>query len=275
MTKLKPLVDINILPKFLLILTMTAGMAACGDETREAPAEIEETQVEEEEGAEIGAVEWDYENTNWEAIKDTDCNTAVQSPVDIRPEEAIPAKLPEITYKYKPFQMIIVDNGHTIQGFGSENSFITVGNKRYQFLQFHFHSPSEHTINGEAYPLELHLVHQEVGTDNLAVVGVFIEEGEENSYIGNIFNEIPSEEKVEKQTNLMVNLSDFIPPAQDYYTYIGSLTTPPCTVGVDWILFDEPIQASTDQIGIFTKVHDNTARPVKPLQNRRVYTTMQ
>lgn len=240
---------------------VNAGEEALTEESLEA-----ETEVEEE--------TWDYENTDWEAMAETDCNTAVQSPVDIRPEEAIPAQLPGITYEYEPFQMIIVDNGHTIQGYGSENSFITVGDKRYKFVQFHFHSPSEHTVNGEAFPLELHLVHQEVGTDDLAVVGVFIEEGEENKLLGDVFGEIPSEEKVEQETNVMLNLQDIIPPAQDYYTYIGSLTTPPCTVGVNWILYKEPVQASTEQIGLFTEVYDNTARPVQPLQNRRVFTTM-
>ena len=257
-----------------LIALLLMLNVSCGEEQTATAIENEDLTEEsiEEEGLEEES--WNYENTNWEEIENSDCNTAVQSPVDIRPEEAIKAQLPEITYEYNPFQMMIVDNGHTIQGFGAEDSFITVGNKRYQFLQFHFHSPSEHTVNGKAYPLELHLVHKEVGTDNLAVVGVFIEEGAENNFLGNVFNEIPSEEKVEQQTDIMLNLSDFIPPAQSYYTYLGSLTTPPCTVGVDWILFDEPIQASTAQIGMFTERYDNTARPVQPLQNRRLYTTM-
>ena len=255
---------------FLFMLNVS-----CGEEQTQAVPEEEPLEETSEiaEGEEQDS--WDYENTNWEEREDTECKSAVQSPIDINPDQAIPAQLPEIQYEYKPFQMSIVDNGHTIQGMGSENSFITVGEKRYKFLQFHFHSPSEHTVNGEAYPLELHLVHQEVGTDDLAVVGVFIEEGTENNFLGDVFSEIPSEEKVEEQTDLMLNLSDFIPPTQAYYTYIGSLTTPPCTVGVDWILFDEPIQASTEQIAMFTEVHDNTARPVQPLQNRRVYTTMQ
>ena len=258
-----------------LIALLLMLNVSCGDEQAQTAVENEDLTEESIESEGLEEESWNYENTNWEEIQNSDCNTAVQSPVDIKPEEAIKAQLPGITYEYNPFQMMIVDNGHTIQGFGAEDSFITVGDKRYQFLQFHFHSPSEHTVDGETYPLELHLVHKEVGTDNLAVVGVFIAEGAENNFLGNVFNEIPSEEKVEQQTDVMLNLSDFIPPAQDYYTYLGSLTTPPCTVGVDWILFDEPIQASTAQISMFTEVYDNTARPAQPLQNRRVYTTMQ
>ena len=103
-------------------------------------------------------------------MKDTDCNAKVQSPVDINPDEAIPAQLPEITYEYEPFQMSIVDNGHTVQVSGTEDSYISVSEKRYQFKQFHFHSPSEHTITGKAYSLEMHLVHQQETTGNLAVI---------------------------------------------------------------------------------------------------------
>ena len=256
------------LTTFLLMLNLS-----CGEEQKEITVE-EEISEEPLETEETEAESWNYENTNWEEIEDTDCNTAVQSPVDINPDEAIPAKLPEIEYEYQPFELRIVDNGHTIQGSGTEDSFMTVGEKRYQFIQFHFHSPSEHTINGEAYPLEMHLVHQEVGTTNLAVVGIFIEEGIDNMLLENVFTNIPSEEKIEEQTDLTINLSDLIPPEQTYYTYIGSLTTPPCTVGVDWILYDEPIKASAEQIALFGESYQNTARPVQLLDNRRVYTTM-
>lgn len=253
---------------FLLMLNVS-----CGEQQNEPVEEeiTEETVEPETNEAEV----WDYENTDWQEIPDTECKSAVQSPVDIVPEEAIPAKLPEIQYEYEPFQLRIVDNGHTIQGSGAENSYITVGKKRYQFAQFHFHSPSEHTVDGKAYPLEMHLVHQEEGTGNLAVVGVFIEEGNGNNFLQEVFNRIPAEEKTEEQTDLTLNLSDFIPPAQTYYTYLGSLTTPPCTVGVDWILFDEPMQASADQIARFGGSYEGTARPVQPLDNRRVYTTLQ
>lgn len=249
-------------------------IVSCGEEQKQVTEEeeISEELVENDEN-EDGV--WDYENTDWENIKDTECRSAVQSPVDIVPDEAIPARLPEIEYEYEPFEMAIVDNGHTVQASGTEDSYITVGEKRYQFIQFHFHSPSEHTVNGEAFPLEMHLVHAETGTGDLAVIGIFVEEGDSNDLLRNVFDRIPSEEKVEEQTDFTMVLSDVIPPAQDYYTYIGSLTTPPCTVGVDWILFDEPIQASAEEIALFGEYYQNTARPVQPLENRRVYTTMQ
>lgn len=242
---------------------------SCGEERTEPVAE-EEPLVTEETTEE----EWNYENTDWGETTEGDCNTAVQSPVDIDPTKAIPARLPEIKYEYQPFQMNIVDNGHTIQASGTDSNFITIGDRRYQFRQFHYHAPSEHTVNGKAYPLEMHLVHQQEGSNNLAVIGVFIEEGTANPLLGEVFNRIPAEQEIEETTDLTVNLSDVIPPAQTYYTYLGSLTTPPCTVGVNWIVFTDPIQASVEQIRQFAEPYQNTARPVQPLENRYLYTTM-
>lgn len=171
--------------------------------------------------------------------------------------------------------MKIVDNGHTIQVYGTENSSITVEGKEHQFAQFHFHAPAEHTINDKRYPLEMHLVHKEKGSDNLAVLGIFIEEGaKENEFLEKVFANIPDEKKSEIVTEVSLNLSDYIPPAQEHYTYTGSLTTPPCTVGVDWIVFRAPIQASKEQISKFSTVYSNNARPVQELNNRKVLKTM-
>lgn len=218
---------------------------------------------------------WDYENTDWDEIADSECRSAVQSPVDIVTENIIEARLATINYEYDPFSMRIVDNGHTIQVFGTENSFITVEGKRYQFRQFHFHYPSEHTVDGKQYPMEMHLVHAEEGTSNLVVLGIFLEEAAtSNEFLQKVLSEIPEEEGEEKSTEVQIDLSDYIPPSQEYYTYIGSLTTPPCTVGVDWIIFSQPIAASREQLDTFANYYNNNARPVQPLNNRRVLRSM-
>lgn len=170
--------------------------------------------------------------------------------------------------------MKIVDSGHTVQVYGTESSYITVEGKRYQFKQFHFHYPSEHTIDGERYPLEMHLVHQEEGTTNLAVLAIFIEEGSAaNPFLEKVFTQMPAQKEEEVQTEVQLTLSDYIPPSQMHYTYIGSLTTPPCTVGVDWLVFREPLKASEEQIAKFSALYANNARPVQPLNNRRVLKT--
>lgn len=258
--------------KFTLFAVLMFGVTACGEENRETSEPIiteeQNSEVQEEEA------EWNYENTNWEEMGNNECSSNVQSPVNIDTENVIEARLADIEYEYTPFDMTIVDNGHTVQVFGTEDSFITVEDKRYQFRQFHFHSPAEHTLNDEQFPLEMHLVHQEEGTDNLVVLGVFIEEGSSNEFLDKIFSEIPSEKEVETSTNTSLNLNDYIPPAQTHYTYIGSLTTPPCTVGVDWIVFEEPIQASEEQIQRFSQLYANSARPVQDLKNRRVLKSM-
>lgn len=259
-----------------VMLLFFAGLVACGDEPQQEPVEQEET-TEETATQDSETVElWDYENTNWEQIGNNQCSSAVQSPVNIDTDEVIPAQLSEIEYEYEPFEMSIVDNGHTIQVQGTENSFITVEGKRYQFMQFHFHSPAEHTIDGERLPLEMHLVHLEEGTENLVVLGILIEEGTtENSFLEKVFSEIPEEKEEMKSTDVQLNLSDYIPPAQTHYTYVGSLTTPPCTVGVDWIVFEEPITASSEQLEEFSQVYDDNSRPVQPLDNRRVLKSME
>lgn len=264
--------------QLFLFACMTAGMVACGGAPEEEVAEeeqvLDEPVVAEEAAGEEGV--WNYENINWEDIENTDCATNVQSPVNIVFDDAIPAQLGDIEYNYEPFPMTIVDNGHTIQAYGTETSMIVVEEKEYKFMQLHFHAPSEHAYNGEYFPMEMHLVHQEVGGDDLIVLGVFIEEAETaNPFIEKILTEVPEEEGVPVETAVDITLSDYIPPSQKYYTYIGSLTTPPCTVGVTWILFEEAIPASAEQIAMYTEIYSNTARPVQELENRRVFTTMQ
>ena len=267
---MKTIIDINSSCKnvasCLFLLTFVLVMAGCGGETEQEAVTTEPVATEEQE-----TEEWDYENTDWEQIPDSECKSNVQSPVNIDTSNVILAHLADINYEYEPFPMKIVDNGHTVQVYGTENSYITVEKKRYQFKQFHFHHPSEHTINGKRYPLEMHLVHQEEGTENLMVLAVFIEKAATaNSFLEKVFVEIPEEKEKEIQTDVTITLSEYIPPTQDHYTYIGSLTTPPCTVGVDWVIFKEPIYASREQIARFTDLYANNARPVQPLNNRRV-----
>lgn len=256
--------------KYFILILFLCGFISCGDEKAEGD-DFENGVVTDEPISPEANYDWNYENTNWEQIEDSECGSAVQSPVNINTEEVIEAQLANINYEYEPFPMKIVDNGHTVQVFGTDNSYITVEGKRYQFKQFHFHYPAEHTLDKKVYPMEMHLVHQEIGTNNLVVLGIFIEEAPEaNPLLEKVFVQIPQEKEQEITTDISINLSDFIPPAENHFTYIGSLTTPPCTVGVDWIVFNEPIKASGAQLQKFTLVYANNARPVQPLDNRRV-----
>lgn len=272
--KLKRVIP-GINPVFLLMFLFIL-LAACGDGNQEPVEEEQTTETDTVASNQQEESAWNYENTNWEEIADSECESAVQSPVNIVTEDIIEARLADIVYEYEPFSMKIVDNGHTIQVHGTEDSFINVEGKRYQFRQFHFHYPSEHAIDGERYPMEMHLVHQEEGTSNLVVLAIFLEEAAtSNEFLQKVLSEIPSEEGEEVTTDVQINLSDYIPPSQVHYTYIGSLTTPPCTVGVDWIIFKEPIEASREQLDTFAEHYSNNARPIQPLNNRRVLKSME
>ena len=165
-----------------------------------------------------------------------------------------------------------LDNGHTIQINSKTGETMTVGDKTYALLQFHFHAPSEHTVDGEHYPMEMHLVHQaEDGA--LAVAGVFVEEGAENPGIATLWAQLPEGPGTAATVRVPVDFADriFSGDATGVYHYSGSLTTPPCSEGVQWYIRRTPTQFSKDQIATFTAVYDHNNRPVQALNERRLY----
>ena len=145
---------------------------------------------------------------------------------------------------------------------------ITIEGKRYKLAQFHFHAPSEHTLDGVAAPLELHLVHKS-DDGNLAVLGILIKEGVENAALAPVFANIPAEkteEPVEVEGSL--DVMALLPENRITFRYNGSLTTPPCTEGVLWKVFVDGIEASKEQIAAYTAVYSDSARQVQPLNER-------
>lgn len=136
--------------------------------------------------------------------------------------------------------------------------------------QFHFHAPSEHTINGEHSALEMHLVHQR-SDGALGVVGVMINGGQANEQFAAIWDKLPTEAHEERHVeNTTINAADLLPAERQYYRYDGSLTTPPCSEGVAWFVLRSPIDMSVSQISAFTAVVENNNRPVQPLNNREL-----
>jgi carbonic anhydrase len=216
---------------------------------------------------------WDYENTNWASLGYTDCAGTVQTPVDIVTSKTIKTPLEELAFNYNPFNISIVDNGHTVQvNKGSSVNKLTVDGVNYEFQQFHYHTHSEHAVDGSYHDMEVHLVHKDPVTGNLAVVAVFVEgEGTtENTFLNKYLSEFPAEEMIEDATATSINLDDILPLERGYYTYTGSLTTPPCTQGLRWIVLKEAVKASVQQIGQFEARHEINARPLQPLNNRFV-----
>lgn len=189
-----------------------------------------------------------------------------QSPVDI--PASTPLNESGIAFNYQPTAVNILNNGHTIQVNYDEGSLIEVDGTKYNLLQFHFHGPSEHTVNGQSYDMEMHLVHQNAD-GGLAVVGVLIKSGSENPAFAPMWDNLPAEEGgPEMVSGASVNASDLLPADRAYYRYNGSLTTPPCSEDVKWFMLSTPAELSEGQIDAFEAImHDNN-RPVQPLNDR-------
>ncbi len=165
-----------------------------------------------------------------------------------------------------------LDNGHTIQVNAKTSEKLTVGDKSYALVQFHFHAPSEHTVDGERFPMEMHFVHQ--ATDGaLAVVGVLIDEGAYNPGITPLWAHLPQGPGTETTIEIPPGFADFIFPdvGTGFYHYGGSLTTPPCSEGVKWYVRKTPTSLSKDQIAAFTAIYDHNNRTVRALNARTVY----
>lgn len=177
-------------------------------------------------------------------------------------------ELPPLQLSYRSAPLKIVNNGHTIQVNYGPGSSLTLDGDRYELIQFHFHTPSEHLVEGEASAMELHLVHRNA-QGKLAVIGVMINEGEENEALKAIWANFPAvkEEKTVAQTT--INAAALLPGDRGYSHYQGSLTTPPCSEGVQWFVMDQAITASAEQIEAFMEEYSYNARPVQP-QNGRI-----
>ena len=165
-----------------------------------------------------------------------------------------------------------INNGHTIQINYAGADTLTIGNDSYALAQYHFHGPSEHTINGKHSPMEMHLVHKSAA-GKLAVVGVLINEGTHNKAFDPVWAKLPKQKGVETHyPAVTVDVDDLLPSVHTSYRYDGSLTTPPCSEGVNWIIMRTPIQLSAEQIRAFTELIPDNNRPVQPLNGRVVLT---
>lgn len=216
---------------------------------------------------------WAYEGENgpakWGEVSPdySACKGHHQSPIDI--SGTTEEKLPAIAFSYHPSKGEILNNGHTIQVNYTKGSSIKLHGEDYQLLQFHFHDPSEHTIKGKAAAMELHLVHKNEKGE-LAVVGVLIEEGKENEVLKTAWKQMPAKADEKKILKSAINADELLPKKRGYYTYPGSLTTPPCSEIVTWLVLKNPIQMSKAQIAKFKSVINANSRPVQPVNDRKV-----
>jgi carbonic anhydrase len=191
-----------------------------------------------------------------------------QSPINITKPNT--TDLPALQFNYSAVPLNIIDNGHTIQVNYPGGSTLKVGDKTYTLKQLHFHHPSEEQIDGKGYDMVAHLVHAD-DEGHLAVVAVLLKSGASNAFLASIWKNFPAEkEKAIENASVLVNVADLLPSDHAYYTFTGSLTTPPCSEGVTWYVLRRPVQLSSEQVAAFAKVYPLNARPIQPLNGREL-----
>ena len=227
--------------------------------------------------AESHEVHWSYEGANgpqaWGSLK-PDFNLCAQgkrqSPINIEESATLHGPAEPLQFNYSASSGSVVNNGHTIQVDVYGDNVMTVRGSTYKLLQFHFHTPSEEQINYRSYAMVAHLVHKN-NEGQLAVVAVLLEAGVANALIDKVWTYMPLDAGDRVQMPLgLLNMNELLPKDQRYYQFMGSLTTPPCTEGVLWMVLKEPSPISREQIKLFTQLYPRNARPVQAVNGRPV-----
>jgi len=222
-------------------------------------------------------VHWGYQGktgpNNWAKLSPAFATCGIgrnQSPIDIQLDHTKVAKLGPIQFHYRLTPLDLIDNGHTIQLNYKPGSKITVHGETYNLLQLHFHVPSENQIDGKSYAMEMHLV-QKSDSGKLVVVAVLFKVGKYNSELAKLWKHLPSLNKKVINPKILINAINLIPKEhKDYYFWMGSLTTPPCSENVAWYLLQKPTELSRSQIRKFVAIIGHNDRPIQPLNGRVV-----
>lgn len=216
---------------------------------------------------------WDYVGENapyrWGDMKSdfATCKSGQrQSPIDIR--NPVVSELEPITFHYEESPLKVLNNGHTIQVEFAPGSFILHGGSRYELLQMHFHNPAEERVNGRAFDMVAHLVHKSA-QGKLAVVAVLMSAGGANPFIETIWNTMPGTAgKTRERPEVQINPMSLLPADRNFYSFQGSLTTPPCTEGVQWLVMKTPVELGREQLNHFGALYPMNARPIQPVNDR-------
>lgn len=191
-----------------------------------------------------------------------------QSPIDI--VETRKQKLPEIRFQYRTAPLRLANDGHTVRVRFSNGSRIVLGKESYSLQQFHFHTPGGDRIQGREYDMAAHFVHKS-GAGRLLVVVVLFRQGGENAALAALWPKIPARADGERLfPEFAVDATQLLPGARGYYAYEGSLTAPPCTEGVTWLVLKQPLELSAGQLARYSKLFPHNTRPVQPLHGRVV-----
>ena len=220
---------------------------------------------------------WDYDGNNgpkvWGQLEPDFglcANGQRQSPINIEEERALQGPAEALEFNYTPSNATVVNNGHTIQVDVQGENTLVVRGSRYRLVQFHFHTPAEEQINGKRAAIVAHLVHRN-DEGQLAVVAVLLEPGTANPMIDKVWTYMPLDVKDQVRMPAgLLNLNELLPADQRYYQFMGSLTTPPCSEGVLWMVLKSPMSISAAQIKLFTQLYPMNARPVQAVNGRPV-----
>jgi carbonic anhydrase len=242
---------------FIILLSACAPAASVPPTATSAPTAVHWTYEGED-----GPAHWGELSPKYAACADG----KTQSPIDLTGAED--KDLANIVFHYQPSKVNLINNGHTIQVNYDSGSYIEVDGVRYDLAQFHFHAPSEHSVNGKLAAAEVHFVHEDAN-DKLAVVGILIEKGAQSPAVQAFWDKLPTEAGPQQTLTTQANAADFLPAVQTTYRYDGSLTTPPCSEGVKWMVMTTPITFSEAQIEAYSKLFEHgTNRPVQELNGR-------
>ncbi len=257
----------NKITIILLFITLIA-LGSCKNETVSTRSVKKETPKH-----------WTYEGEtspeNWAEIeKNSDCDGKNQSPINIIVDHTVKINsIDNLKVFYTPETIIskVENNGHSIQFDFEPGDSIRYKKEIYHLKQIHFHEPAEHLVNGIRYPIEIHFVHKS-DQNNLTVLSVFGEEGEVSDLYGFFKTFLPIKNGESKEINYAVDLTSLYPKSRNFYSYSGSLTTPPCTEGVNWVIFKDAIVLSYAQaLKLKDNMPLNNYRNEQPLNDRKVY----
>ncbi len=218
---------------------------------------------------------WSYEGdtgpTHWSHLSEEFAlcaSSKQQSPINITTSTS--ANLPPLEFNYTAIPLVIENNGHTIKMTADKAGTLKIGNDSYQLLQFHTHTPSEEAINGKRADMVIHLVHKNA-QDQLAVVAVLLEQGETaNPLIETMWPLMPKTVTKPQEHDIQIDINLLLPKDTSYYTLTGSLTTPPCSEGVRWIILKQTVSISPEQLAYYKGVYAHNARPLQSLNEREI-----
>jgi len=221
------------------------------------------------------APHWSYEGEgapdHWMTLSSdfTTCGAGkMQSPIDLQAVNARGTAVAATQYHASP--LTILNNGHTVQANFAKGSKLVSGGHEFGLVQVHFHTPSEHAISGKHYPLVAHFVHAD-SAGKLAVLGILFEEGQSNAELAKVIAAAPKQKQgATEVAGVKLDPNGMLPGSLNVYRYMGSLTTPPCSEGVNWHVADQPVTASKEQIAALQAIMGSNARPVQPINNRLI-----